>query len=167
MGTKRILLIAIITLSFFLFLYLYIFHDGLSSNHEEWGCFGDYIGGIGGIVLSCSIFYYTYLIDKEHRRTENKTQVLKLLVVVGESLTYLRRWQDLNLILNNNNLYERGLYDQAQIDSEMSKLEIQIWVNYKTTQVLAYHLYGMDLPDVDKTHQTETNFMNVYNKIKK
>ena len=87
--------------------------------------------------------------------------------MVGASLTYLRRWQDLNLILNNNNLYERGLYDQAQIDSEMSKLEIQIWVNYKTTQVLAYHLYGMDIPDVDRIHQTETNFMNVYNQIKK
>ena len=167
MRTKRILLIAVITLSFFLFLYFFIFHDGLSSNHEEWGYFGDYIGGIGGIVLSCSIFYYTYLIDKEHRRTENKTHVLKLLEVVGASLSYLRRWQDLNLILNNNNLYERGLYDQAQIDSEMSKLEIQIWVNYKTTQVLAYHLYGMDIPDVDRIHQTETNFMNVYNQIKK
>ena len=153
MRTKNILIIAILFLSIFLILYAVVFHHGLSSNHEEWGSFGDYIGGIGGIVLSCSILYYTYLIDKEHKRTENTTQVLKLIDVVGESLTYIQKWQELNTQLDSGCL---TLGECEQFKSERNRLELSIRTNYKTTQVLAYHIFKMNLPDVDKLYKTET-----------
>ena len=143
MKTKNILVAAILVLSLFLFIYVVIFHQGLSSNHEEWGSFGSYIGGIGGIILSCSIFYYTYLIDKEHRRTENNTKILKLLEIVGESLTCIQKWQELDGALNNGDIFKRGqTKDQDQMKSERERLAIKIMTNYKTTQLLTDHIYG-------------------------
>lgn len=168
MRTKNILIAAILILSIFLITYIFVFHNGLSSNHEEWGSFGSYIGGIGGIILSCSILYYTYLIDKEHKSTEKTTQILKLIDVVGESLSYLRRWKELNFLLENGNVYDRGHpYKFQQMSSERNGLEIKIWANYKTAQVLAHHLFQIDIPDVDVLHKTEGYFIKVFNQIKK
>ena len=167
MKTKNILILAISVLFLFMFIYVVVFHQGLSSNHEEWGSFGSYIGGIGGIVLSCSIFYYTYLIDKEHKRSENNVQILKLLEVVGDSLTSIQRWKDLNFKLSNENTWDRGVVLHEQMEQERNKLQIRIWTNYKTTQVLAKFIYGMDIPDVDELYKTETHFITVFNRIKK
>ena len=166
MKTKNILIIAIIVLSFFLIIYVAVFHHGLSSNHEEWCSFGSYIGGIGGIILSCSIFYYTYLIDKEHRRTENNTKILKLLEVVGESLTCFQKWQELDEDLNNGDIYKRGQKDQDQKKGERDRLAIKIWTNYKTTQVLTEHIYGICIDDVDNIIFTRGQFNYVLNLIK-
>ncbi len=167
MKTKNILIAAILVLSLFLFIYVVIFHQGLSSNHEEWGSFGSYIGGIGGIILSCSIFYYTYLIDKEHKQTEKNTHILKLIEVVGESISFLQRWKDLNFILSNEGPFEKGVAVHEQMKKERDILQTRIWTNYKTTQVLAKFIYGMDIPNVDELYKTETHFITVFNRIKK
>lgn len=167
MRTKGILFFAILVLSLFLFIYMAVFHQGLSSNHEEWGSFGSFIGGIGGIVLSCSIFYYTYLIDKEHRKTENNTQILKLLDVVGESLTCIQRWKELNFRLANENTWDRGMVLHEQMEHERKVLQMKVWINYKSTQVMANHLYGMSIPNVDTLDKTENYFISVFNQIKK
>jgi len=167
MKTYNILIVAILVILFFLIIYVFVFHNGLSSNHEEWGNFGSYIGGIGGIVLSCSIFYYTYLIDKEHRNTENNTQILKLLEVVGESLTCIQRWKELNFKLATENTFDRGMPLHEQMEYERKVLQMKIWTNYKSTQVLANHLYGMSIPNVDTIDKTEDYFISVFNKIKK
>ena len=167
MKTKNILIAAILVLFLFLFIYVFVFHQGLSSNHEEWGSFGSYIGGIGGIILSCSIFYYTYLIDKEHRRAENNTKILKLLEVVGESLTCIQKWQELDEDLKNGDIYKRGqTKDQDLKKSERDRLAIKIWTNYKTTQVLTEHIYGICLDDVDDIIMAEGQFYYVFKRIK-
>ena len=167
MKTKNILIAAILVLFLFLFIYVVVFHQGLSSNHEEWGSFGSYIGGIGGIVLSCSIFYYTYLIDKEHRRTENNTKILKLLEVVGESLTCLQKWQELDWNIENGNVYDSGqIKDHNLMKSERDRLSIKIWTNFKTTQVLTEHIYGVCIDDVDEIYLTRGQFYYVLNLIK-
>ena len=167
MWTKRILIIATVLLSIALVLYMIVFHSGLSTNHEEWGSFGSYIGGIGGIVLSCSLFYYTYTIDKEHREMKKNTQVLKLIDVVGESLAYIEKWKNLNSNLNSESIYARGTDIYEQMKNERDQLEIKLWTNYKTTQVLANHLFKIDLPYVDALYKTEEHFNEVFNSIKK
>lgn len=167
MKTKYILIAAIFVLFLFLLTYIIVFHQGFSSNHDEWGSFGSYIGGIGGIILSCSIFYYTYLIDKEHRRTENNTKILKLLEVVGESLTYIQKWQELDRDIENGNVYDRGqIKDQNLMKSERDRLAIKIWTNYKTTQVLTEHIYGICLDDVDDIIKAEGQFYYVFKRIR-
>lgn len=167
MKTKYILIAAIFVLFLFLLTYIIVFHQGLSSNHEEWGSFGSYIGGIGGIILSCSIFYYTYLIDKEHRRTENNTKILKLLEVVGESLTCFQKWQELDEDLKNGDIYKRGqTKEQDQKKSERDRLAIKILTNYKTTQVLTEHIYGVFIEDIDDIFFARGQFNYVLNLIK-
>lgn len=166
MKTKRIFLSAIAAILLSLLIYLIVFHRGLSNNHEEWGSFGSYIGGIGGIVLSCSIFYYTYLIDKEHRKTENNTQTLKLLEVVGESLTCIQKWKELSFKLVTENAWDRGMPLHEHMEYEIKVLQMKIWTNYKSTQVMANHLYGMNIPNVDTIDKTEDYFISVFNKIK-
>lgn len=167
MKTKYILIAATFVLFLFLFTYIIVFHQGLSFNHEEWGSFGSYIGGIGGIVLSCSIFYYTYLIDKEHKRTENNTKILKLLEVVGESLTCIQKWQELDREIENGNVYDRGqIKDKNLMKSERDRLAIKIWTNFKTTQVLTEHIYGISIEDVDKIYLTSGQFHYVLSLIK-
>lgn len=166
MATKRILIFATILLLIALFLYLVVFHSGLSTNHEEWGSFGNYIGGIGGIVLSCSLFYYTYTIDKDHRKTKKNIQVLKLVEVVGESLACIQRWKNLNFKLANETSYERGSGEHERMEIERNQLEIKLRTNYKTTQILAKNLYGMEVPDVGELHETEHHFLKVFNRIK-
>ena len=166
MKTIKIIYFAIGFLFFFLILYLLVFHHGFSEHHEEWGSFGSYIGGIGGIILSCSIFYYTYLIDKEHRKTENNTQTLKLLEVVGESLTCIQRWKELSFKLATENTWDRGIPLHEHMEYERKVLQMKIWTNYKSTQVMANHLYGMNIPNVDTIDKTEDYFISVFNKIK-
>ena len=166
MKTKKILLLAIAVLLLSLLIYLFVFHQGLSNNHEEWGSFGSYIGGIGGIVLSCSLFYYTYTIDKDNKRTKNNTQVLKLLDVVGESLVLYKSWEALNVKLSDPSTF-KGTHEQYMKEKEeREKLEIQLWINYKTTQVLAHHIYGINVEDVDKMYLTEGQFKYVFYFIK-
>ena len=157
-----ILLIAIIILLLSI-VFFFVFNSWLGYNHDKWGNFGSYIGGIGGIVLSCSLFYYTYTVDKDHKRSEKNTQALKLIEVVGESLEFYQRWQDLNVNLYNEKL---GLDEHERMVSERNQLQIKLWTNYKTTQVLAKNLYDMDIPYVRELHETEEFFYKVFNRIK-
>lgn len=154
------IIILLLSIAFF-----FVFNSWLGCNHDKWGNFGTYIGGIGGIVLSCSLFYYTYTIDKEHKKTVKNTQVLKLIEVVGESLAYIERWKKHNSTLTTESVFNRGLDDHEKMKNERNQLEIRLWTNYKTTQVLASHLYKMDLPNVAALHETEAHFYKVYEKI--
>jgi len=165
MKTKFILFLAVFCLSVALFLYFIVFHSGLSDCHEEWGSFGSYIGGIGGIILSCSLFYYTYTIDKDHRKIEKNAKILKLIDVVGESFVCIQRLKDINYFFANENIFDRGISFHEQMENEKNNLVIKLWTNYKTTQVLASHLYKMDLPNVAALHETEAHFYKVYEKI--
>ena len=166
MKTINIIYYAIGFILFFLFLYLLVFHHGFSEHNEEWGSFGSYIGGIGGIVLSFSLFYYTYTIDKDHKRTEKNAHTLKLIDVISESLTCIQKWQEIDRDIENGDVYERGqIKDQSIMRSERDKLVIKIWTNYKTAQVLANQLYEMDIPDVKEIYEAEQNLIKVFHRI--
>ena len=143
-----------------------VFNSGVSTNHEEWGSFGNYIGGIGGIILSCSLFYYTYTIDKDHRKKEKNTQVLKLIDIVGESLACIERWEKLNFDLATNSINKRDLVSHEHMENERNNLIIKLWTNYKITQVLVYHLFDMDIPDLKELHETKAYFIQIFNSIK-
>lgn len=167
MKTKRILLLAIAVILLSLLIYLIVFHRGLSNNHEEWGSFGNYIGGIGGIVLSCSLFYYTYTIDKDHKRTENNAHTLKLIDIISESLTCIQRWQELDRDIEHGNVYDKGqIKDQNLMKRERDKLVIRIWTNYKTAQVLANQLYEINIPNVKEIYEAEQYLIKVFHRIK-
>ena len=166
MRAIKIIFLALAILVFFLFLYLLIFHNGLSVHHEEWGSFGSYIGGIGGVVLSFSLFYYKYTIDKDHKRTENNKQTLILIEIIKESLTCMQRWQELDREIENGSIFDRGqIKNQNLMRSERDKLVIKIWTNYKTAQVLANQLYEMDIPDVKEIYEAEQNLIKLFNRI--
>ena len=167
MRAIKILYIALAILVFFLFLYLLIFHHGLSVHHEEWGSFGNFIGDIGGIVLTFSMFYYEFTIDKDHRRTENNANTLKLIDIISESLTFVQRWQELDREIENGSIYDRGqITNQNLMRSERDKLVIRIWTNYKTVQILANQIYGMDIPNVKEIYDVEQNLLRVFHHIK-
>lgn len=51
-----------------------------SNNPTYWGSFGDYIGGIGSVVLSIVVFLYTYQTNQraeEKKKNENNVQFLR------------------------------------------------------------------------------------------
>ena len=62
-----------------------------SDNPSHWGSFGDYIGGVGSVVLSIAVFFYTYQVNKrveEERQDEKRRQ---LLAVIEELLKKIKQ----------------------------------------------------------------------------
>lgn len=91
-----ILIMPILVLLFFIAIYLVKFHNGLSSDSEDWGDFGSYIGGISSLIFSGAAIYasykvsiynynismvdkYMYLIFQEMNEVEQLLTELKLL----------------------------------------------------------------------------------------
>ncbi len=53
--------------------YLYRFHNGLSSNHDDWGDFGSYFSGTIGVILSgFNAFAFVYLTYRIYRRDDER-----------------------------------------------------------------------------------------------
>lgn len=86
MKEKRLLFIGILSLLFFVVLYLLKFNEGLSANSQEWSDFASYLSGLMMIVLtSINIYVFIKLTkaidmnDDERRKQEVKVQKLILL----------------------------------------------------------------------------------------
>ncbi|MBQ6050136.1 MAG: hypothetical protein IJL35_06015 [Bacteroidaceae bacterium] len=147
---------ALICFMLFITLYIYVFHSGLSSNSNDWGNFGSYFGSVSSLVLSASILAYTYCVDSKQQRIMREERVIKLLVVVSESLSDLQMWYKLNSDKANNKPVE---------NNEHNTIPIKILSNYKVTQILVQNLYNKTLPDVQNVYETEDHFKRVYDLV--
>ena len=72
---ETLILIAFMVIGF----YLSIFNNGISTNNEDWGTFGDYFGGILNPITSAFAFYLvakTYNLQKESQFDQLKLAAL-------------------------------------------------------------------------------------------
>lgn len=163
---KKLFFTAIVLLIISFVVYFFVFHNGLSDDHEKWASFGSYIGGIGSIIVSISLFYYTYTVDKNRNRIERNNQILRLIEIVSESLILMNKWKKLSVDLSYTTEFENGDEKHSRMIEEKELLENQIWKNYKSTQILTDIVYGKEIPNVDNLQQTENNFIKVKGIIK-
>lgn len=64
-GSKLLWVLCIFLCLFFVGIYLYVFCGGFSTKQEDFGTFGDYIGGTLGAVFGIISIYYIYKTYKE------------------------------------------------------------------------------------------------------
>jgi hypothetical protein len=90
---KWIIIILSVIIGGVLGIYFSKFHNGLSGNSDDWGNFGDYIGGVGCLVLSYALLWFTYRADKReeevcNRHTAiNNDKVEKWMIEIPKSLS--------------------------------------------------------------------------------
>lgn len=68
-------------------LYWYNFRDyELSKNPEDWGVFGDYIGGVYNVLTTVVLFFITYYLNKTDRRKTIQINAAEELLSAVENL---------------------------------------------------------------------------------
>lgn len=124
-----------------------VFYFLFSDNPSNWGSFGDYIGGIGSIVLSMAVFLYTYQVDKrteEKKRSENNVQLLR---EVGQLLTTLEQYKGQ---CKRSNCSPTSLLPQKSDPYEIVILKVEIRISFARCVSLA-KLNGIDeIPGKDE-----------------
>ncbi|WBS00697.1 putative phage abortive infection protein [Pseudoduganella sp. SL102] len=93
-------------------IYLWIFHHGLSSSHERWGQFGDFIGGLLNPTLSflglLALLATFSLQLKEYRLTAQQNEDSKKIALAQASLTAQQAFESsfYNLLALHNELLQ-------------------------------------------------------------
>lgn len=97
----------------------------ISNDPEKWAFFGDYIGGVYSVVLTCLLTHLMYKLNKVNETNKGKKELIKNLhsKILEFNLFPLTNQEDINkflllvynseLILNDNNLFNKliSMYD--------------------------------------------------------
>lgn len=97
----------------------------ISDDPEKWAFFGDYIGGVYSVVLTCLITYLMYKLNKVDETNKEKKELIKSLYLkINEfNLFPLNNQDEINkylllvynseLVLDDNNLFNKliSMYD--------------------------------------------------------
>ncbi len=97
----------------------------ISNDPEKWAFFGDYIGGVYSVVLTCLLTHLMYKLNKVNETNKEKKELIKNLhsKILEFNLFPLTNQEDINkflllvynseLILNDNNLFNKliSMYD--------------------------------------------------------
>lgn len=134
------LIITSAILSIIILCYFYIFHGELSHNSNDWGNFGSYIGGAGSVILSISIFYYTYSCDKRHQKEMNTQKLLNITNQISSIISNIYEYKNIENFLKNSTIYQRGLDNFLYTSNQAETILYKIKGQFKSLQIMAYSL---------------------------
>lgn len=90
----------------------------ISNDPEKWAFFGDYIGGVYSVVLTCLLTYWMYKLNKVDEINKEKKELIKnLYLKINEFNLFPPNQDEINkylllvynseLVLNDNNLFNK------------------------------------------------------------
>ena len=129
----------IIFILIFLSLYFMKFHECLSDKSDDWGNFGSYIGGIGSLILSMSVFHYTYKVEQRN----NKIQLLKQIETL---LSKIEQYDNILFRISNATISERGSKSNENDNKAIALLDIEIRTSFAILVSLAKSCGMKDIP---------------------
>ena len=116
-------------------IYFIKFHNGLSSNSNDWGNFDDYIGGVGSIILSFALLWFTHEANRREKDNEKNKIEIQLLQQIESTLIKIRKHECINKEITNASIYERG--GLSKKTEYLLNLEIELYASYETLKILA------------------------------
>ena len=132
--------------------YFYKFNNGLSKYSNDWGNFGDYIGGFSSLVFSFALFWFTYRADKREEATIQTSYEIELLKQIESTLIKIHKYEKIDKEINQANIYERGgMHKKGEVNPYDEKceikfnLEIELFASYETLKILA-KICGKEAP---------------------
>lgn len=143
---KKIIYIPISILVLLLIFYFLVFNDKLSENSNDWGNFGSYIGGVGSLILSMFVFYYTYTVDKRAENEKQEEKRIQLLKQIQTLLSKIEQYNNLIYKSHNATLVERGKQSYETCHNVICILEIEIRTSFAISVTLAKR-YGFETPN--------------------
>lgn len=153
--TKWFFICILLVIGVSLIIYFVIFHNGLSKYSNDWGNFGSYIGGVGNVVLSFALLWFTYKADKREENTkqreennkqrENEMQLLKQIEII---LVKTSEYENIITEIRCANIHERGTKEFSDKIEYQNKLNIELIASYEILKTLATKC-GKELPTTD------------------
>lgn len=117
--TKRKLVVGLIILILVLPIsyYCYNFRQcSISKNPEYWAFFGDYIGGVYSVILTMTLFYISYLLNKQevgYRKLSNAVkEIFDLIPSTNSRKIDIKKINKLNRLIDMyENILPRNIYE--------------------------------------------------------
>lgn len=73
-------------------IYCYNFHSyQISDDPEDWAFFGDYIGGVYSVILTCLLSYITYLLQRKAAVSKSRKDIIRELFSKINSLNSVEK----------------------------------------------------------------------------
>lgn len=170
-----ILIIPILILLFFITIYLIKFHNGLSSDSEDWSDFGSYIGGVSTLIFSSAAIYVSYKVSIHNYNREMTDRYFYMII---QQMEELKKWIDALQLLTSRTKYE--IIDSAIEESkpgytQQKENEIITYLKNCNSYIakitmgveLCLNRYGFQYADKDKLLNVLNNDIDTLDKVKK
>lgn len=152
----------------FLILYVCVFHDGFSSNSQNWGDFGSYLGAVSSLLLAVTLFIYTYNIDKRKEEQKRKDDIINLLFVIGDVITMIDEYNSNDYEIKSMSNCERGEGKCKKIDDRNTELRPKIFSRFRIIVYIASFLFNKKYKDdtnsVECVKNTIDDILNITKK---
>ena len=138
--------------------YLIIFNNGISTKNEDWGTFGDYIGGvINPLIAACALYLISETYKLQKLELKKTVELLNLSTVTQENQMQIAA---LTALININLIIINELKDKSL---ELSKFKE---INPNNIHAMRYMKNEEFMLNKFEFKKVKTNINNIENEIK-